>query len=93
MKLVESELLHGAAYRVCYEILNPDNCLTSARLEEVNETAKKILQWAETQEAKLQDAYRKAACDVVKRAADCLENHERALALIQAFQQIARPTL
>lgn len=93
MNLPQSELLYAAAYRVCFEKFDPDNCVTKMHLEAVCQTYDKIIEWANSQDQLIKDAYIRAANEVKQRAADRLENHERAMAAMAAFESIPKPEL
>lgn len=91
MELSKEDITHAGAYRVCLERFDPDSCVSRSQLNEIDQKAVAIVSWAETQPDEIRQAYIRAVKDVRKRAADRLENHERALACISSYQTIPKP--
>jgi hypothetical protein len=91
MNLPEDEVLYAGAYRVCFERFDPDNCVTATHLEGVDAKAVKIAAWTDTQSPEVKTAYLRAIQEVRKRAADRLENQQRAVACLSAYDSIPKP--
>lgn len=91
MDLSKEDILHAGAYRVCLERFDPDNCISATLLKFIDEQAVKIAEWADTQNADIKQAYIRAIKDVRQRAADRLENQERAMACLDAYAVIPKP--
>jgi hypothetical protein len=91
MNLPEDEVLFAGAYRVVFERFDPDNCINPLHLEGIDSQAVKIAAWTDTQTAEVKNAYLRAIQEVRKRAADRLENQQRAAACLGAYASIPKP--
>ena len=91
MPLPRADVLYGVAYKIVYERCDPDNCTTIERLYVVQEIASKIVEWASKQPIEISTAYLRAAPEVVKRAADVVENNLRAKQMIEARRILPEP--
>lgn len=89
--LSEDDALYGAAWKVCYERLDPDGCSTPELRSVLAGKAGAIREWSATQAPDVKFAYGRAAADVATRADQVLENNERARRMSVAFAAIPRP--
>jgi hypothetical protein len=82
--------LYGAAYKVVYERLSPDNCNRES-WPALCATAEVLSTWAAAQEQPLRQCYERAIADVVERASACVENQRRGVRLAAVYDDIPKP--
>ena len=83
-------VLYGAAYRVVFERLNPDNCQISD-WPRLTARAEVLRKWIAGQDQPMRQAYEFAIDDVIERAASRVENVRRALLITSVYQKIDKP--
>lgn len=92
MPLSPEKAREGAAYNILFErVGNPDNCTTPEQLVIIRNICQHAVIWSTTQDKDVSAAYKGAAAQIVKRAADRLENHLRYSQLIEARKALPEP--
>ena len=89
--LSKEDALYGAAWKVLYERLDPDGCVSREKLTSTMTVMAKIASWVETQPSEIRAAYDRAKVDIMKRANDVLENNERATQMADVFAALPKP--
>jgi hypothetical protein len=82
----EEDARYGAAWKVCFERMLPDKCVTPTLYAEAARLKDRILSWALEQAPEVRAAYEKAAPEIEKRARHRLMDARRGhmLSLAQA---------
>ena len=89
--LSKEDALYGAAWKVLYERLDPDGCVSREKMASAMTAMAKIASWVETQPSEIRAAYDRAKVDIMKRANDVLENNERATQMAVVFAALPKP--
>lgn len=89
--LSEADALYGAAYQVLFERVDPDACATREIKAVLDAELVKVSEWAKTQPPDVAAAYQRASADIATRAAERLENNERARQMTLTRKSIPTP--
>ena len=93
MNLSQADVLYGGAYRVCFERLDPDNCVSQDMLASIDKKIEKITVWAQTQSDEIKTQYVRALAEVRKRAETRAENVARGAAMVNSYKEIPKPPM
>lgn len=106
MPLSDADAIAGAAWKVCFEHLNPDDCTDSAKYDILLAEASRIRAWANEQPAVVRDAYRRVLVvpplpvnlemppsrwSIVDYAARVVENNARSRQQQAHYESIPKP--